>query len=133
MKILKLSPVVVAVVTSVLALHSAYAAEISASGRMEVEQLLSRLAASDCQFNRNGSWYAPTEARDHLNRKFQYALDKKLLSNAEDFISVVGSKSSSSGEAYAVKCGSATSSQPSADWLSAELRKLRASKTAAGK
>jgi hypothetical protein len=68
-----------------------------------------------------------------LNRKFLYALDKKLLSSAEDFISVIGSKSSSSGEAYAVKCGSATSSQPSADWLSAELRKLRASKTAAGK
>jgi Family of unknown function (DUF5329) len=133
MKILKLLYAVMVVTACALGMHDAQSAELSASGKREVEQLLSRLAASDCQFNRNGSWYTPTEARDHLNRKFQYALDKKLLSSAEDFISVIGSKSSSSGEAYAVKCGRATAPQPSADWLSSELRKLRASGAAAGK
>ncbi|HPV24288.1 MAG TPA: DUF5329 family protein [Casimicrobium sp.] len=111
----------------------AFGAEISVAGKAEVEQLLSRLAASDCQFNRNGSWYSPAEARDHLNRKFQYAVDKKLLSSADDFISVIGTKSSSSGTAYAVKCGNATAAQPSAEWLSAELRKLRANKIAIAK
>lgn len=110
-----------------------HSAELSAASKSEVDQLLARLAASDCQFNRNGSWYSATEARDHLQRKFQYALDKKLLSSADEFITVIGTKSSSSGTAYAVKCGGASTSQPSAEWLATALRTLRASKAAAVK
>jgi len=119
-------PFVVATMVGVCA-STVHAAAISAAGTTEVEQLLTRLAASDCQFNRNGSWYSSAEARDHLNRKYQYALDKKLIASSDEFISVVGSKSSSSGSAYAVKCGAAAQ-QPSEAWLTTELRKLRASK-----
>jgi len=124
-------PFVVATMVGVCA-STVHAAAISAAGTTEVEQLLTRLAASDCQFNRNGSWYSSAEARDHLNRKYQYALDKKLIASSDEFISVVGSKSSSSGSAYAVKCG-ASAQQPSAEWLNNELRKLRASKSSPSK
>ena len=102
----------------------AFAAEPSAHAKVEVEQLLSRLATSGCTFQRNGSWHSAGEARVHLEKKYKYLLDKKRLATAEDFVSLAASKSSVSGSPYAVKC--AGQEQPSAAWMGSQLKQLRA-------
>ena len=107
---------------------AAWAAEPSPAAKREVEQLLSRLAASDCQFQRNGAWHDAAEARAHLEKKYQYLLRKQLVSTTEDFISLAGTKSSTSGKPYAVKCG-AQKQVPSAAWLNAQLKEVRAAKS----
>ena len=91
----------------------------------EVEQLLARLAASGCQFQRNGAWYNAAEARTHLAKKYQYLLDKRPQSTPEDFIALAASKSSSSGKPYLVKCADQREVS-SADWMAAQLKQLRA-------
>src|SRR5688572_17479590 len=120
--------------TTILALLAAtascavFAVEPSAAARLEVEQLLTRLAASGCQFQRNGSWHGAAEARGHLEKKYQYLLKKQLVGTSEDFIALAATKSSTSGAAYAVKCG-AQDPMTSAAWMSAQLKALRATKT----
>jgi len=103
------------------------AAEPSLSAKIEVEQLLTRLAVSGCQFQRNGTWHSATDARAHLERKYQYLLDKQLLSTAEDFVSLAATKSSASGELYLVKCG-AQEQLPSATWMATQLKEVRTAK-----
>ncbi len=105
----------------------ASAVEPSAPAQAEVEQLLSRLAASGCTFQRNGSWHSAGEAREHLSKKYKYLLDKKRLATAEDFVTLAASKSSVSGSPYAVKC--AGQEQPSAVWMGTQLNQLRAQGT----
>lgn len=46
------------------------------SVREEINALLNRLANSGCQFNRNGSWYTPVDAKTHLTRKLDYLVEK---------------------------------------------------------
>ncbi|WP_288380554.1 DUF5329 family protein, partial [uncultured Massilia sp.] len=40
--------------------------------RAEIEALLGRITASNCQFERNRSWHSGAEARTHLLRKLDY-------------------------------------------------------------
>lgn len=101
------------------------ATEPSVSTKPEVEHLLTRLAASGCKFQRNGTWYSGADARSHLEKKYQYLLDKHLVGSAEDFISMAATKSSMSGSPYLVKCGDRTQ-EPSAEWMEAQLRDVRA-------
>lgn len=91
----------------------------------EVQHLFSYLEKSGCQFNRNGSWYEATAAKEHLDKKYRYLLDKNLVSNTESFIARGATQSSMSGKAYQVKCPG-TAAVASADWFSAELRRYRA-------
>ena len=93
---------------------------------LEVEQLLARIGASDCQFQRNGSWYGAPQARLHLEQKYRYLLAGDRLRTAEDFIALAGTKSSMSGSPYLVQCGG-QSQRYSAQWLTAQLSELRAS------
>lgn len=102
----------------------ALGAELSAASKAEIDSLLDRLGASGCEFNRNGTWYASAKAKSHLARKLDYLLDRKLVESPEQFIALAGSKSSQSGEAYQVKCGS-DPAVPSATWLTAQLAELR--------
>ena len=97
------------------------------SAKLEVEQLLARIAASGCQFQRNGIWHSAADARAHLEKKYRYLVSKHLLKTSDDFISLAASKSSTSGKPYFVKCGT---QQPvrSATWMSAQLREVRAAK-----
>lgn len=101
------------------------AAPLPAPARAEVDALLARLQASGCQFNRNGSWYSGAEARDHLLRKLEYLEKKDMVRNAEQFIDMGASSSSSSGKAYMVKCGASAPVESKA-WLTAELKAIRA-------
>jgi hypothetical protein len=109
----------------VLAAAGAQAAPLPAPARAEVDALLTRLQASGCQFNRNGSWYNGADARTHLLRKLEYLEKKDLVRNAEQFIDLGASTSSSSGKPYMVKCGSAAPVESKA-WLGAELKAIRA-------
>jgi hypothetical protein len=101
----------------------AYAAELPSAARAEITHLLDYLAASGCEFYRNGTWYNGADARAHLEKKFQYLLKKNLIKNAEDFIAKAATESSMSGEDYKVRCGNDISA--SAGWLTAELTRLR--------
>lgn len=106
-----------------------HAASLPAAAQAEIETLLARLAASDCQFRRNGSWHTAVEAQAHLRRKLDVLADKGRVASAEQFIERAASQSSVSGQAYLVKCGS----QPpvaSGVWLRAELQALRAARSA---
>ncbi len=94
--------------------------------QQEISHLFAYLKSSGCQFNRNGSWYGPQEAADHLNDKYQYLLNKNRISTAEDFIAGAASQSSMSGQPYLVKCGDAAPVE-SAIWFRVELEKYRKS------
>ncbi|HEX8604206.1 MAG TPA: DUF5329 family protein [Pseudoduganella sp.] len=110
-----------------LACGVAAAAPAPAPVRAEIDALLSRLQASGCQFNRNGTWHSAAEARTHLLRKLDYLEGKGKVQSAEQFIALGASGSSSSGKAYQVKCGSGAAVD-SAAWLGGELAAIRAAK-----
>jgi hypothetical protein len=95
-----------------------------AIAQREIEHLIAQLGASGCEFNRNGTWYASSAARSHLQRKYDYLLKKNLVTTAETFIERGGSESSSSGKPYLVKCAGAAAIE-SGVWLAAELRRFR--------
>jgi len=98
---------------------------LSATSRVEIESLLSKLKASGCMFDRNGTWYTSEEAQAHLARKLDYLVDKEGVATAEQFIERAASKSSMSGQRYQVKCGGKPPVQ-SSKWLYDALRELRA-------
>lgn len=90
--------------------------------------MLSRLAASGCQFKRNGSWHSASEAQAHLRRKLDYLEGRGWVGNTEQFIERAATKSSLSGKPYQVQCNNAAP-VPSSQWLHTELHALRAGKT----
>ncbi|MEG0194767.1 MAG: YfeK family protein [Stenotrophomonas sp.] len=96
----------------------------SADARREIAQLIGSLDGSQCQFQRNGSWYGPADARAHLQRKYDYLLKKDMVDTAEQFIERAASQSSMSGKAYRIRCPG-QSEQTSAAWFGARLQALR--------
>src|SRR6267143_6959504 len=84
----------------------ARAAELSPSAQTEIDALLNRLGTSKCQFYRNGSWHSGVEARDHLQMKLEYLVEKGLITDSEEFIEKAGTESSMSGSP--TKCGAQT-------------------------
>lgn len=87
------------------------------------------LSTSGCRFQRNGSWHGTAEARAHLQRKYNYLLKKDKVDSAEQFIDRAASRSSMSGRAYRVKCGSIE--QDASAWFKSQLERLRDSGAAA--
>ncbi|MGQ3054076.1 MAG: DUF5329 domain-containing protein [Roseateles sp.] len=107
----------------------AAAAPLPPAARAEVGALLTRLQASGCEFNRNGSWHAGAEARAHLLKKLDYLEGKGLVQTAEQFIERGASASSMSGKPYLVRCAGKVPVE-SAKWLTAELLQMRAARAA---
>ena len=103
----------------------ATAAPTSAPVRAEIEALLTKLQASGCQFNRNGSWYSGSEAKAHLLRKLEYVEGKGTVQSTEHFIELAASKSSFSGRSYQVRCGG-QAPVASQVWLIQQLAVVRA-------
>ncbi len=85
---------------------------------------MSRLEASGCEFNRNGTWHTAAEAKSHLLRKLKYLEDRGVVQSTEQFIELAASTSSTSGEPYLVKCASGTP-VPSRSWLLSQLQVMR--------
>ena len=108
---------------------AAHSTPVSPVVRVEIDTLLARLQSSGCEFNRNGSWYSAADAKVHLLRKLEYLERNASLSTTEQFIKLAGTSSSSSGQAYQVRCGTVATS--SAAWLTKELATVRANGQAA--
>lgn len=95
-----------------------------AATRTEVNQLMAAVENSGCKFSRNGTWYGGAEARAHLQKKFDYLDKKDMLTTTESFIDKGASTSSMSGKPYEMQCPGAKPVS-SADWLNAQLKRLR--------
>jgi hypothetical protein len=85
---------------------------------------MSRLEASGCEFNRNGTWHTAAEAKSHLLRKLKYLEDRGAVQSTEQFIELAASSSSTTGQAYLVKCGNGAAVQ-SRTWLLSQLQDMR--------
>ena len=103
---------------------SAQAAQPAAT-KLEITQLFAALEGSNCQFNRNGTWYSAKEASAHLQTKYKYLQDKDLVPSAEKFIERAATESSLSGENYMMKCHG-KEIQASGHWFLGVLMKYRA-------
>lgn len=101
------------------------ASALSPVAHAEIAALLDGLARSDCEFYRNGSWYAGARAASHLQRKLDYLDNRDLVATADAFIALGASKSSMSGEVYQVRCPG-EAAVPSAEWLNRKLAQIRA-------
>lgn len=101
------------------------AADLSASARTEITQLLGRLDRSGCRFNRNGNWYEADAARQHLLKKLDYLTSKGAVSTTEQFIEYAASHSSTTSRPYRVQCLGAEPVD-SGPWMKEQLQQLRA-------
>jgi hypothetical protein len=91
---------------------------------VEINFLLTVLGASGCEFFRNGTWYDAHQAQAHLNNKYQWLVARDRVRSAEDFIDKAATRSSLSGQAYAVRCGG-EAPVSSNSWLVEQLRRYR--------
>ena len=103
---------------------SAIAQTPSAKTSQEVGQLFAALKQSNCEFSRNGSWYNAEKASEHLQRKYDYLLKKRLVTTTESFIELAATKSSMSGKPYQVRCGK-TAPISSSSWFKSQLNAVR--------
>jgi len=103
-----------------------YAVDSKDEMEKEILYLLDYLVHSDCEFNRNGKWYDAYAARQHINYKYKYLIQKGLINSTEQFIVRAASESSMSGKPYMVKCGD---SEPikSSIWFKKEFGSLKSS------
>ena len=99
-------------------------AEPSVNTQKEIERLLRYTEASGCEFYRNRIWYKSQTAQTHLRSKYEYLARRNLINAAEDFISMVATKSSVTGDPYEVRCSS-RAPVASNRWLSDVLANLR--------
>lgn len=101
------------------------AGSVFADTPAEIDHLLSFVANTSCQYDRNGTIYEGAEARNHINMKYEYY--KRKVKTAEDFIKYSATKSMISGRKYKIHCpGSETVN--ASDWLLEELHHYRASR-----
>lgn len=96
------------------------------AARAEIAHLFEYLEGSGCLFYRNGSWHGSREASAHLRRKYEYLLEKGLVSSAEEFVGRAAARSSASGKPYRVRCGGGGAVE-SGPWFREELSRYRRS------
>ena len=94
------------------------------AAQAEIDYLLWTVAASDCEFYRNGSRYEAKAAAAHLSSKFQYLQARDLIHSAEDFIDKAATRSSLSGLPYAIRCKGGED-VPTRQWLLILLARYR--------
>ena len=68
------------------ALATGALAEPDARTRDEIEHLLAYLAASECEFFRNGSWHDAESAARHVRRKYEHLARRDGIPTTESFI-----------------------------------------------
>jgi hypothetical protein len=101
---------------------SAARAEPTAAERARIERLLDAMAArKDLHFVRNGKEYTAAQGADFLRGKLHWQIDK--VATVQDFISQIGTRSTTSGDVYLVRLADGRS-LPSADYLTQELRRI---------
>ena len=92
--------------------------------QVEVEHLLTFVAASNCEFYRNGTWYGAAQAQAHLREKLTIVTSENHALTAEEFIEKVATKSAFTGIPYQIRCAGDKAVAVS-DWLLDELRHYR--------
>ena len=92
------------------------------STEREVRLLIDAIAASHCDFNRNGRQHTAEEAAAHLELK--YARAGKHIDSADEFITQLASSSSFTGKPYLMSCEGGT--LPAGDWMIEALEQIRA-------
>ena len=90
----------------------------------EIASLLHFIEQSECTFIRNAKLYDSLEARQHIEKKYNYY--KERITTADDFIQYSATGSSITGKPYRVLCNGV--SMNTSDWLNAELDKMRMGK-----
>ena len=102
------------------------ARHVHADKQSEIEHLLAYVEKSGCEFERNGDIFDAPEARENIQRKYDYVMrwGSSRIKTAEDFIRLTASESSLSGNKYYVNCNG--KSQTSSEWLLEELARFRA-------
>lgn len=106
------------------------AAPLAPATQTEIDALMAKLESSGCEVNRNGTWHASSDAKPHLLRKLQYFEEKGTVQTTEQFIELVASRSSTTGQPYLVKCGNGAPVQ-SGEWFSSQLKTMRSDGRAA--
>ena len=92
--------------------------------QIEVSFLLGYVEGAGCSFYRNGSWYDSRSAQAHLREKYMFLVARNMINSTDDFIDLVATESSLSGQPYAVKCADGASVS-SNRWLREELVRYR--------
>jgi len=92
--------------------------------RVEVEHLLSAVASSGCEFNRNGEWFDSQKASAHLRDKYTALVALGRFVTTMDFIERVATKSSLSGRPYLIRCAGGAP-MPTNQWLLEVLERYR--------
>ena len=103
---------------------SSFAADMQADTEKEIVHLFEYLEDSNCEFNRNGTWYNTYKAVKHIEKKYRYYMKKGLINSAEQFIDQAASQSSMSGKPYLVRCGNSRPVE-SSTWFTEELKRFR--------
>ena len=113
-----------------LLLALALAAPLAAAAEPEAEiaALIEALGSSGCEFQRNGRWHDAARAQAHLQRKYDWLRKRGLADTAELFIERAATRSSTSGQAYRVRCPGRPDTTSGA-WFEARLRQLRAAES----
>ena len=92
------------------------------STEREVRLLIDAIAASHCDFNRNGRQHTAEEAAAHLELKYSRA--GKHIDSADEFITQLASSSSFTRKPYLMNCEGGT--LPAGDWMIEALEQIRA-------
>ena len=87
----------------------------------EISHLLQFVENSQCVFIRNETEYTAVDAREHIEKKYNYV--RRRVETTEDFIKYAATKSSMTGRTYSVLCDGAE--QATALWLHNELYAYR--------
>src|SRR5688572_23184393 len=113
------------VALALLSLVSCHAAPPTApaSEKEKIEQLIAKVESLDAKFFRNDSEYDAKSAAKFLRGKWNRDEDK--IKTASDFITIVGSKSSTSGKPYMIRFKDGTEKK-CGDFLTEELAKFNA-------
>ncbi len=94
----------------------------SITEKQKIDLLLNKLETSDVKFIRSGTEYTGKEAKQHMQRKLDYAGSK--IKTAEQFIDYLATKSSMTGELYYVVQKDGTKVE-SAVWLRQILKTIK--------
>ena len=112
---------IAALFISLLMLKSLHVQSADTAER-EVRLLIDAIAASHCDFNRNGRQHKAAEAAAHLEVK--YARAGRHINSADEFITQLASSSSFTGRPYLMSCEGDT--LPAEDWMIDALEQIRA-------
>jgi hypothetical protein len=107
-----------------LACAAPLGAQDSAGAPAQIEYLLQTIGRSGCDFYRNGSWYQAARAEQHLRLKYRNLQARGFKGSAEEFVDAAATRSSISGQPYAVRCPGAAA-VAAAQWLLGQLAQYR--------